>query len=72
MQRPWRSAASWLARYNVFNMISYRLQVHQFRGVPTHNGLGPPTSITNKKIPSGFLQSYFMEAFSQLTFPPPV
>lgn len=41
-----------------------RTQDHQSNGGPTHNGLGPPSSVT-KKMPyrlaySPILQSYFL------------
>jgi hypothetical protein len=47
MQKPWRGAAYWLAPHGLFSLLSYRTQDHQSRDGPTHNGLGPPTSITN-------------------------
>ena len=42
MQRPWRSAAYWLASPGLLSLLSYRTQGHQPRGGTTHNGLGPP------------------------------
>ena len=40
MQRPWRSAAHWLASHDLFILFSYRTQDHQPRDGTTHNGLG--------------------------------
>jgi hypothetical protein len=45
MQRPWRSAAYWLAPHNFLSLFSYRTQEHQPRDGTTHNGQGPPISI---------------------------
>lgn len=49
MQRPRRGAAYWLVLYGLLSLISYRTQVHQPWGIPTHNGLGPPPLITSLK-----------------------
>jgi fatty acid desaturase len=40
IQRPWRSAAYWLALYGLLNLLSYRTEDHQSRDGTTHNGLG--------------------------------
>ena len=47
MQRPWRSAAYWLASPGFLHLISYRTQDYQSRDSTTHNELGPPPLITN-------------------------
>jgi hypothetical protein len=47
MQRPWRDAVYWLAHNDLISLLSYRTQNHQPIDGNTHNGLGPPTSITN-------------------------
>jgi hypothetical protein len=47
MQRPWKGAAYWLAPHGLLGLLSYRTQDHQPRDGTTHNGLGPPPSITN-------------------------
>jgi hypothetical protein len=47
MQRPWRGAAYSLALHGLLSLLSYRLLDHQSRDGITHNGLGPPLSITN-------------------------
>jgi hypothetical protein len=41
MQRPWRSAAYWLASPGLLSFLSYRISDHQPRDGTTHNGLGP-------------------------------
>ena len=41
MQRPWRSAAYWLASPGLLSLLSYRIQDHQRRDGITDNGLGP-------------------------------
>jgi hypothetical protein len=48
MQRPWRSAAYWLAPHDLILLLSYRTLNHQPRDCPTHSGLGPQPSITKK------------------------
>ena len=45
IQRPWRSAAYWLAPPGLFSLPFYRTQNHQPRDGTTHNGQGPPISI---------------------------
>jgi len=39
--------AYWLAAPALLGLLSYRTQNHQPRDGTTHNGLGPPTLITN-------------------------
>jgi hypothetical protein len=46
MQSPWRVAAYWLAPHGFLSLFSYRTEVYQPRDGFTHNGLGPPQSIT--------------------------
>jgi hypothetical protein len=46
----WRiSTAYSLAPRSLFNLVSFRTQDHHLRDGPTHNGLGPPPSITKEK-----------------------
>jgi hypothetical protein len=47
MQGPWRDVPYWLASPGLLSLLSYRTQDYQPRDGPTHNGLGPPTLITN-------------------------
>jgi len=47
MQRPWRDVSYRFASPGLLNLLSYRTQDHQPRDGTTHNGLGPPTLITN-------------------------
>lgn len=42
MQRPWSSAAHWLAPCGLVRLFSYRKQDHQTRDSTTHNELDPP------------------------------
>lgn len=42
MQRPWRSAAYWLALHGLLNLLSYTTQDHSPRDDTAHSGLGPP------------------------------
>jgi hypothetical protein len=62
MQRPWRGAAYWLASPGLLSLLSYRTQDYQPRDGTTHNGLGPPSLITNWE---NAFQLDFMEAFPQ-------
>jgi hypothetical protein len=39
MQRPWRSAAYWLAPHGLLSLLSYRTPDYQARDGTTHNGL---------------------------------
>jgi hypothetical protein len=48
MQGPWRNAAYWLAPHDLCSLLSCRIQDHQPRSCPTHNGLDPPTPIIKK------------------------
>ena len=66
MQRPWRGAAYWLALHGLLSQLSYRTQYHQPSDGPTHDGLGPPPSITNLE---NALQSHLMEAFFSVEAP---
>lgn len=45
-----RSIHYWFAIYGMPSLLSYRTHEHQLRDGTTQNGLGPPTSITNKEI----------------------
>ena len=47
MQRPWRSAASWLAPAGLLSLLTYRTQDHLPRDGTIHNRLYPLPSITN-------------------------
>ena len=47
MKRP-SGAVYWLSPCGLLGMLSDRTQDHQPRSGPTHNGLGPPTSIFRK------------------------
>lgn len=47
MQRPWEDSAYWLTQHGLFSLLAYRIQDYQPRYDPTHNGLGPPSSIAN-------------------------
>ena len=51
MQRPRRVAVYWLALHYLLRLLSYRTQDHQPRDGTTRKGLGPPSSITTKKMP---------------------
>jgi len=62
MQRPWRDVTHWLASPGLLSLLSYRIQDHQPRDGPTHNGLAPPTLITNWE---NALQLDLVEAFPQ-------
>ena len=43
MQRPRRSAISWLDPHGMFDLLSYTIRYHhQLWGGTTHNGLGLP------------------------------
>ena len=53
----WRGAAYWLASHGLLSLFSYTTQDHQPRDGPTHNGLGPLTSVIFKKIPSRLVHS---------------
>jgi hypothetical protein len=55
MQRPWRNVASWLVPHDLLSLVSYRIQNHQLRDGTTHNGLDPPTLITDYE---NLLQTY--------------
>jgi hypothetical protein len=67
MQRPWRRAAYyWLAPHGLLSLLSYRTQDHQPRDGPTHNGLGPPSLITNLE---NALELDLMEMFPQRRVP---
>lgn len=44
MKRPWRSSAKDLL---LLNLLSYRTRDHQPKGILTHSGIGPPTSISS-------------------------
>lgn len=46
-QKPWRGVAYWLAHHGLLSLLSHRTQDHQPRHGITHNGLGPPISITS-------------------------
>jgi hypothetical protein len=65
MQRPRRGAAYWLASHGLLSLLSQRTQDYQHRDSTTHNGLGPPPSVSNKEQ---FLQTCLphnlMETFS--------
>ena len=56
-----------VALHSLLSLLSYRTQNHQPRDAPTHNGLAPPSLITNLK---NVLQLDLMAAFSQLGLPP--
>lgn len=47
MQRPLGNAAFLSAPRDLLSLLSHTLQAHMSRGVPTHNGLSLPTSVTN-------------------------
>lgn len=47
IQRPRRGAAYWLVLHGLHSLLPDRTQAHQSRGGPTHNALGPPSSVTN-------------------------
>jgi hypothetical protein len=47
MQRPQKDATYWLALHCLLSLLSHRTPDLQFRDSTTHNGLGPPTSITD-------------------------
>lgn len=54
IKRPLRSATYWPVPHSLANLLSFRIQDHQPRGVCTHSGLGPPPYRSlNKKCPSG-------------------
>ena len=65
MQGPLRNAAYWLSQCGLLCLLPYRTQDNQPRDGTTHNGLGPPQSITNEE---NTLQLYPTEAFSHLRF----
>jgi hypothetical protein len=44
-------AAYWLVPHGLLSLLSYRTQDHQPKHGTTHSGPGPPTSVTNKKMP---------------------
>jgi hypothetical protein len=47
IQRPWRSAAYWLAPPGLLSLLFYRNEDYHPRDSITHNGLCPPPLITN-------------------------
>ena len=57
IQRPWRSAAYWLAPYGLLSLLSYTTQDHLLRDVTTYNGLALPIA-TIKQKKKMFLFSY--------------
>ena len=62
MQRPWSSAAHWLAPHGLIRLLSYRTQDHQIRDGTTHHGLGPPhQSLVKKMTYSWILQRHFSQ-----------
>jgi hypothetical protein len=46
MKRPQRGTAHWLVPHGLLCLLSYRTQEHWLRVRNTHNGLGPPPSVT--------------------------
>jgi len=52
-------AAFWLVPYDLLSLLADSTQDHQLRDGTTHNGLGPPTSIT-KKIPHRLVYSLIL------------
>ena len=49
MQRPWRNAACYLGPHGLLSLLSYRTQDHQPRDGTTHDALGLPHRLVNKK-----------------------
>lgn len=68
-QRPWRGFLWLLGLHGLLRELSYKIQHHQQRGSPTHNGLSPPTP--NKKLSHNLPYALFLciEGFSQLNVP---
>jgi len=63
------NAAYWLA-HDFFSLLSYGTEDHQPSNSTTHNGLGPTSSITIKKMPTAGFQLDSLGAFSLLMFLP--
>ena len=57
MQRPWRSAAYWLAPHGLLNLLSSTTQDHQSRGGTTGKCWTLPCKSPIKKMPSDHLKS---------------
>lgn len=62
------AAAYWPIPCGWLSLLSYAFQDHLPRGGTAHNGLGPPTSITNQENPLQTCLTGQSEAFSQLRF----
>ena len=52
MQRPWRSAASWLAPHRWLSLLFCIAQNHPARHGTVYSELGPPTSSIRENAPS--------------------
>jgi hypothetical protein len=60
MQRPWRSAAYWLAPSGFFGLPSSRTWDHAHRTGTTHYGLGLPTYLS---ISKSFFFKFFLKIY---------
>lgn len=73
MQEPLRNAAYWPTPCGLLHLLFYSNRDHQHRVATTHNELGSPLGMTNKKksqtnkFITGLLN--LVEAFSRLQFP---
>lgn len=65
-------AAYWLASHGLLSLLPYISQAHQPRTGIVDSGLGPPLSVSIKKMPPQKCpQANMMEVISQLRFPLP-